>query len=85
MPSWCLSMVEMGLTTLWGVARLGTIKIRSRLQTSGFCFFVLIVLKKKKAEKIKMSLTDVDKSLVKAFWEKVSERADAVGHEALVR
>ncbi|MCJ8746491.1 hypothetical protein PDJAM_G00142530 [Pangasius djambal] len=32
-----------------------------------------------------MSLTDIDKSLVKAFWGKVSEKADAIGHEALVR
>ncbi|KAK3532743.1 hypothetical protein QTP86_028112, partial [Hemibagrus guttatus] len=33
----------------------------------------------------KMSLTDIDKSLVKAFWDKVSGKADVVGHEALVR
>ncbi|KAG7316898.1 hypothetical protein KOW79_019196 [Hemibagrus wyckioides] len=32
-----------------------------------------------------MSLTDIDKSLVKAFWDKVSGKADAIGHEALVR
>ncbi|XP_053468647.1 hemoglobin, alpha adult 2 [Ictalurus furcatus] len=32
-----------------------------------------------------MSLTDIDKSLVKAFWGKVSGKADAIGHEALVR
>ncbi|KAB5531097.1 hypothetical protein PHYPO_G00136990 [Pangasianodon hypophthalmus] len=32
-----------------------------------------------------MSLTDIDKSLVKAFWGKVSEKADIIGHEALVR
>ncbi|KAK2836681.1 hypothetical protein Q7C36_014550 [Tachysurus vachellii] len=32
-----------------------------------------------------MSLTDIDKSLVKAFWGKVSGKADAIGHDALVR
>ncbi|XP_026785582.1 hemoglobin, alpha adult 2 isoform X2 [Pangasianodon hypophthalmus] len=32
-----------------------------------------------------MSLTDIDKSLVKAFWGKVSEKADIIGHEALTR
>ncbi|XP_027023973.1 hemoglobin, alpha adult 2 isoform X1 [Tachysurus fulvidraco] len=32
-----------------------------------------------------MSLTDIDKTLVKAFWGKVSGKADAIGHDALVR
>ncbi|KAF7691027.1 hemoglobin, alpha adult 2 [Silurus meridionalis] len=32
-----------------------------------------------------MSLTDIDKSLVKSFWGKISGKVDAIGHEALVR
>ncbi|TSZ68961.1 Hemoglobin subunit alpha-1 [Bagarius yarrelli] len=30
-----------------------------------------------------MSLTEVDKCLVRDFWGKVSAKADAIGHEAL--
>lgn len=32
-----------------------------------------------------MSLTAKDKAVVKAFWAKISGKADAIGHEALVR
>lgn len=32
-----------------------------------------------------MSLTAKDKAVVKAFWGKISGKADAIGQEALVR
>lgn len=32
-----------------------------------------------------MSLTAKDKALVKAFWGKISSKADAIGQEALAR
>ncbi|XP_072532677.1 hemoglobin, alpha adult 2 [Salminus brasiliensis] len=32
-----------------------------------------------------MSLTAKDKAVVKAFWSKISGKADAIGHEALAR
>lgn len=65
---------------LWGVACLGTIKY---LASPKLVLFSSILIKKLK--NTKMSLTDIDKTLVKAFWGKVSGKADAIGHEALVR
>lgn len=73
--------LEMGLFTLWGVAHLCDIKTPSSLQAL-FVFSSTVI---RKAEKTKMSLTDVDKCLIRAFWDKVSVKADAIGHEALVR
>ena len=69
----------LAVTVLLGVAPKGAIK-RPRCRHN-----LLSPPATQKRKNTDMSLTAKDKAVVKAFWAKISGKADAIGHEALAR